>query len=104
MAEEEGEDQEEQKRLRKQLAGAIRRSQIEQQKREMAKQLLDANAYERLTNIKAANYELYLQLLDLIISLAQSNRIQGKLTEAQFVAILNKVTYRREPTIEFKHK
>lgn len=70
----------------------------------MAKQLLDANAYERLTNIKAANYELYLQLLDLIISLAQSNRIQGKLTEAQFVAILNKVTYRREPTIEFKHK
>lgn len=104
MQYEEPADQEEQKRLRKQLSNAIRQAQVEQQKKEFVRQLLDAKAYERLSNIKAANFELYAQLVDLIISLAQSNRIQGKITEAQFVAILNKVTYKREPTIEFRHK
>jgi programmed cell death protein 5 len=103
MAEEE-EDQRYQKDLRRKVAEAMRRAQAEQQKKELMRQFLDAGAYERLMNIKVSNPELYEQLVGLIISLAQSNRLSGKMTEDQLRSILGKITYRKEPTIEFKHK
>jgi DNA-binding TFAR19-related protein (PDSD5 family) len=95
---------EEQRALRKQLVSALKRAQIEQQKKDMVQQLLEPKAYERLMNIKISNYELYAQLLDVLITLARSNRIAGRMTEQQFVDLLNRLTYRREPKIEFRHK
>ncbi len=82
----------------------IKRQQIELQKREIAKKVLDARAYERLANIGTSNTELYLQLLDLIVSVVQQNRVAGKITEEQFVELLRKLTYRPETKLEFKHK
>ncbi|MFI5412506.1 MAG: DNA-binding protein [Candidatus Micrarchaeales archaeon] len=93
-----------QKRLRKALMEQLKRQQIEQQKREVIKKLMDQAAYDRLMNIKIANNDLYTQLVDLIINLAQSNRLQGKLTEQQLLQILEKVTYRPDTKIEYKHK
>lgn len=107
MYENEGEGQQDpnnQKRLRKVLMDQIKRQQIERQKKEVVKKLVDNAAYERLMNIKISNYDLYAQLIDLVISLAQSNRIRGKLTEEQLVEILKRTTERREPKLEFKHK
>lgn len=78
--------------------------QMEQQKRNAAKRFMTVEAYERLMNVRVSNYELYSQLLDLIISLANSNRLSSPLTEAQLKDILNRITYKPESKIEFKHK
>lgn len=99
--EDQGDDQ---RRITKRVASAIRNMQMEQQKKEAMRQLLEAKAYERLMNIRASNPELYSQIVSVIISLAQTNRLQGKMTEAQLLSILEKITVRKEPTIDFKHK
>ena len=82
----------------------MKRQQIEQQKKDIIKRLMDQSAYDRLMNIRISSPDLYAQLIDLIISLAQSNRIQGKLTEQQLLQILEKATYRPDTKIEYKHK
>ncbi|HUY70134.1 MAG TPA: DNA-binding protein [Candidatus Baltobacteraceae bacterium] len=100
----EDEQQEYQKNLKRRVSEALKRAQAEEQQKEMMKQFLEPAAFDRLMNIRAANPELYRQLNELIIQLVQTRRITGKLTEAQLKSILAKMTDRREPTIEFKHK
>ncbi len=78
--------------------------QIEQQKREFAKKYLENDAFERLMNVRISNRELYTQLIDIIISLAQSRRIQGKMNDAQLRDLLTRLTYKPEPSITFQHK
>jgi len=90
--------------VRKTLEKAYRQLQQEQQIKELMHQLLDSNAYERLMNIKVSNKQLYMQLANIVLSLAQSQQIAGKLTDAQLVSILNKLTTKKESKIEFKHK
>lgn len=103
MMEEEDEKQY-QRNMRKRVADAIKAAQLEEQKKEVMRQFLDGKAYERLMNIRMSNSELYNQLVNLVVSLAQSNRVTGKITEKQLVSILTKMTSKREPTIEFRHK
>jgi DNA-binding TFAR19-related protein (PDSD5 family) len=103
MADEENQSQN-QRRLRKAVIEQLKMQQIEQQKKEILKRLMVQSAYDRLMNIRISNRDLYSQLVDLIISLAQSNRINGKLTEAQLLAILEKATYRPDTKIEYHHK
>ncbi len=91
-------------KARKQFESAVKRYQEDQQRREIARRFLDNSAYERLMNIKASNPELYEQVVNLIISLIQSQRLSGKITEKQLVSLLEKVTFRPEPKISFKHK
>jgi DNA-binding TFAR19-related protein (PDSD5 family) len=100
----ESEEEQQQKRLQKRYAEAVKRAQVEQQMAEIAKRLLDTGAYERLTNIKTSNPELYKQLVQMLLALAQQNRIQGKVTEQQFRELLERMTQKQETTIEFKHK
>lgn len=104
MASEEEDEQRSQKRAQKALQERYRMLQMEQQKKEILRKLVEPAAYERLMNIRISSPELYQQLIDLIISLAQSQRLSGKLTEAQLLSILHKVTARPETKIEFKHK
>lgn len=99
-AQEEGSNE----KMRRSLMKRIKAQQIEQQKREVVKKYLTPEAYERLMNVRISNYELYAQLLDLVISLIQNNRVVSKLTEAQLKGILEKLTYKPESSIEFKHK
>ncbi len=89
---------------RKALEKKYRALQIEQQKRAMARKVMTVGAYERLMNVRVSNYELYGQLIDLIISLAQSNKLRSLLTEEQLKDILGRITYRPESKIEFKRK
>lgn len=97
-------DPEQQKKLRKAVMEQLKRQQIEQQKKELVRTLVEPAAYERLMNVRVSNPELYAQIVDLIISLAQQGRLQGKLTETQFMAIMQKITYKPDTKIEFKHK
>jgi programmed cell death protein 5 len=101
---EEGEDEQYNKKLRKKVTEALRAAKLEEQKKEIMKQFLDPKAYERVMNIRASNYELYSNIVNVVVSLAQSNRISSKINESQLKSILAKLTNRREPTIEFKHK
>ncbi len=78
--------------------------QIEQQKKEVLKKIMSNQAYERLMNVRVANYELYSQVVDLLIAMARSNRITSQITEEQLKSILAKVTYKPDTKIEFRHK
>ncbi|MCL4381896.1 DNA-binding protein [Candidatus Marsarchaeota archaeon] len=89
---------------RKRYEFAFRKFQEEQQKKELMKRFLDNLAYERLMNIRASNPEFYNQIVNLMIQLIQSQQIRGKISEKQFVSLLEKITSRHEPTISFKHK
>ncbi len=100
----EEEEQSNQRALKKRVSAALKNMQMEQQRKEVMKQLLDTKAYERLMNIRLSSPELYSQVVNLIISLAQTNRLQGKMSEQQLLSILDKVTFRKETTINFKHK
>jgi programmed cell death protein 5 len=91
-------------KLRKAIAKRMRQMQIENQKKELVRRFTTPEAYERLSNVRMANPELYSQLLDLIISMGQSGRITTKLTEDQLKSILAKLTFKPESKIEFKHK
>ncbi|MCL4387648.1 DNA-binding protein [Candidatus Marsarchaeota archaeon] len=97
----EGQDDREAKKA---LAKVYREMQREQQVKSMLRQLLEPNAYERIMNISVSNHELYMQLSNLIVQLAQSNQVSGKITDTQLVSLLNRLTYKPEPKIEFKHK
>jgi len=98
------EDDRYQRDLRKRINESMKRAQIEEQTKNLMRQLLEPEAYERIMIIKASNPELYEQLVNVIVSLVQSNKIMGRISDAQFKALLEKLTARREPTIEFKHK
>ncbi len=91
-------------RMRKAVAKRMREQQLEQQKRDIAKRYLTPDAYDRLMNVRMANSEIYDQLINLIISMVQSNRNVGRITDAQLKSVLEKVTTRPDTTIEFKHK
>jgi programmed cell death protein 5 len=88
----------------KRMQQRLQALQIEQQKRLAVKKYLTIGAYERLMNVRVANFELYSQLVDLLINMAQSQRVTGQITEEQLKQILARLTYRKESTIEFKHK
>ncbi|MDE1825876.1 MAG: hypothetical protein KGH61_05285 [Candidatus Micrarchaeota archaeon] len=89
---------------RKALMKRMREQQIEAQKKEILKRFLTDDALERVLNVRISNPEVYNKLVDLVISLVQSNRLSGKITNEQVIEILTKLTSRQEPKIEFRHK
>ena len=89
---------------RKELNKRLKAIQLEQQKRLLAKRYMTEGAYERLMNVRVSNYDLYMNILNMIISTAQSGRFAERITEKQLVEILSRLTYKPEPKIEFKRK
>ena len=89
---------------RKELNKRLKAIQLEQQKRLLAKRYMTEGAYERLMNVSVSNYDLYMNILNMIISTAQSGRFAERITEKQLVEILSRLTYKPEPKIEFKRK
>ena len=97
-------DNEAQAKIRKEMQRRLKEMQIEQEKKSMVKKLMTSDAYERLMNVRVANYELYAQLLDLLIAMARGNRITGMITEPQLRDLLSKLTFKPESKIQFRHK
>ncbi len=89
---------------KKRLEAAYRKLQEELEKKQLAMKFLDSKAYERLMNIRSTNTELYDQVINILISVIKTGKVNGKITEEQFVSILSRLTSRPEPTISFKHK
>ncbi|MGI0141430.1 MAG: DNA-binding protein [Candidatus Micrarchaeales archaeon] len=89
---------------RKALQKRMQEQQLEQQKREILKRFLTTDAYERMANVRISNPEVYNKLIEIIISMYQSNTLHGKITEEQVKDLLARLTTKEEPKLEFKHK
>ena len=100
MAQPEDAEAERQKALQQRM----RALQAEQQKRMAIKKYLTIGAYERLMNVRVANFELYSQLVNMLLATVQNQGISGQINEEQLKQILGRLTYKKESTIEFKHK
>lgn len=97
----EEDDQKDQQKVRDMLVKRMRENEM---KKEIAKRYLTPEAYERLVNVKYSNQELYDQIIQVLISMAQSGRLTGKLDEKQLTALLVRLTEKPETKIEFRHK
>lgn len=104
MSSEEQQEKSNEDKVKEMISKRMKALQIEQQKKEMLKRIMSNQAYERLMNVRVANYDLYSQVVDLLIAMARSNRITSQITDDQLKSILAKVTYKPDTKIEFKHK
>lgn len=98
------EQQQDEKARMKAMQKRMQEIQVARQKRALLQKLMTAEAYERFMNVRVANPELYEKLTDWMLAMAQSNRIQGQITEEQLKDILARLTQKPDTKIEFKHK
>ncbi len=97
-------EENEDEKVRRAMARRMKEIEMEQQRREVLRKYLMPDAYERLMNVRVSSNELYQQMVELIFAMIQQGKLNGRLTEAQLTQLLSRLTYRREPTIEFRHK
>ncbi len=92
------------KELDKALKKRLKELEEEQSLLSIVRKYLTPKAYERLMNVKLANYELYKTVLNILVANIQANRLNRMLSEDELKEILLKLSSRPEPKIEFKHK
>ena len=97
---EEGENEQAQQLYQKRLQAL----QLEMQKKELLRNMLSPQAYERMSNVRMSSPELYDKVVSSLAYLAQSGKKIGKISDEQLYALLAKMTERRETTIEFRSK
>jgi DNA-binding TFAR19-related protein (PDSD5 family) len=79
--------------------------QLDMQKREILRAMLEAPAYERMMRVKLSSPELYEKVVNSLAYVAQSGKkMQGKITDEQLYSLLQKMTEKRETSIEFRSK
>jgi len=78
--------------------------QLEMQKKELLRNMLSPEAYERMSNVRMSSPELYDKVVSSLAYLAQSGKKIGKISDEQLYALLAKMTERRETSIEFREK
>ncbi|MEM3399431.1 MAG: DNA-binding protein [Candidatus Micrarchaeia archaeon] len=84
-------------RLQKEIA-------MEEQRKLILKSALEADAYERMMNVRIANPELYNQVVSLIAYLIQSNQLRGKISNEKLLDLLSRVSTKKETRIEIRRK
>ena len=68
-----------------------RKKEVEEAKRNILRQILTAEARDRLNNIKTAKPEFAAQLENQLIALAQTGRLKSMLNDAQLKEILQQI-------------
>ncbi len=96
--------EEDQKQLqdayRRKIEEMQKRREAEEQIRQILQAVLDSAAYERMSNIKISNEQLYLQLAQTLVTLYRQGQLKAKVTEAQLKELVSRViSQRRETTI-----
>lgn len=93
--------EESRKELENQLQEIQKQRALEIQRRQLLKQILAPEAYERMANIRSANPELYMQLASLLIYLYQNGQLRGTISEEQLKGFIAKILekQRRETRI-----
>lgn len=84
----------------------LRQRQLQElQLREALRKILDGPAFDRMSNIRLANRNMYLQLAQYLLYAVQQGQLPPKISEGQLMAILNKVKQGERPTnITIKRK
>jgi len=95
------EGQNEQSQLREQK---LRQLQLEAQKKELLKKMLDEAGYSRMMNVRLSSPELYEKVISSLAYVAQSGKHAGKIPDEQLYRLLQKMTQSRETSIEFRRK
>ncbi len=67
------------------------KEQLEEQKKSILRSILTTDAKQRLSNIKLARPQIGEQIENQLIMLAQSGRLQQKITDAQLRELLRKI-------------
>lgn len=101
MASEEESAQDERQKL---YAQRMQQMQAEMQKKELLRRLLSDSAYERMMNVRLSSPELYDKVVGSLAYVAQSGKMDGKVSDEQIYRLLAKMTEKRETTIEFRSK
>ncbi|MEM3030955.1 MAG: DNA-binding protein [Candidatus Micrarchaeia archaeon] len=92
------------KRLREKLAELQAAQAQEAQKKLALQHLCTPEAYARLANVRLANPELYESVVQLLLYLAQSRQLKGKVGDEQLHALLVRLTARKEGEIKVVRK
>ena len=92
------------RKLQERFAEAQQAQQADQQKKVVLKHLLTPEAYERMMNVKISNPALYEQVVGMLAYLYQSKQLKGKVGEEQIVALLSRLTQKKETSIQIKRK
>lgn len=82
----------------------MQQMQQDAQKRELLKKLMEPAAYERMTNVRISNPELYEKVVSSLAYVMQSGRKMERISDAQIYDLLVKMTEKRETKIEFRKK
>lgn len=77
---------------------------LEAQKKMFLKQALDGRAYDRMMNIRLASPELYDQVFSLLSYLKQGGQLNGVVSEEKLLALVGRLTERKETKIQFSRK
>ena len=98
---EEGENEQQSQQLYQKRLQAL---QLEMQKKELLRNMLSPEAYERMSNVRMSSPELYDKVVSSLAYLAQSGKKISRISDEQLYALLAKMTERRETSIEFRSK
>ncbi|MCX6772477.1 MAG: hypothetical protein NTV88_01760 [Candidatus Micrarchaeota archaeon] len=101
---EENEENQQQDKLRNAQQKRMQQMQQDAQKRELLKKLMEPAAYERMTNVRISNPELYEKVVSSLAYVMQSGRKMERISDAQIYDLLVKMTEKRETKIEFRKK
>lgn len=103
MVEDEGADLEAIRR--KKMQETISASQADEELRKILVQILEPEAYTRLSNVKLSNPENYRKVAMFLMQLARSGQLKSRVGEEQLRAILLKLTAAKpQGSISFKRK
>ncbi len=90
--------------LQKKLQEKLMKEYVERKKLELLRRYLEPAAYDRITNVKNVNPQLYDTFTEVVLGFVNSGRLRRQLTEKETVALLSQLTNRREPKIEIRRK
>lgn len=91
-------------KLREKIQQIQEAQEREEQKKHALKYLCSPEAFQRLMNVKLANPSLYEQVSSVLIYLAQSKQLGGKVSEEQLKKLLAKLSEKKEGKIEIRRK
>lgn len=94
--------EQQQQNIQEHMQAQAQQRQMEEVLRVIKMQVLEPKARERLANLKLVKPDMATQLEIYLAQLYQSGQIRGRISEEQMIAILKKLSEKKEYTIRRK--
>jgi len=102
MEEESEEDRGQQEMLRQKIEQYQKAQEAERKLKSLLRQVLEQDAYERMSNVRIANPELYANTTNAVVYYYQ--KVKRKITDKELTTLLSAQTGRREGSIDIRRK